>query len=128
MVGYIIKRLLLVIPTLFLVSVMVFFIIRVIPGDIVDMVPPPMVRLGDIRALPSPGEAAGTYTVMPGDSLWRIAARHLEATTGTKPTSAKIDRFWRRIYAENAELIGADPDLIFPGQRLRIPTGGDDGT
>ena len=34
---YIIKRLLLVIPTMFIASLMVFFLIRLIPGDIVDL-------------------------------------------------------------------------------------------
>jgi len=36
--AYIIRRLLLVIPTLFLVSLIVFFMIRLIPGDAVDAV------------------------------------------------------------------------------------------
>ena len=34
--AYIIRRLLLVIPTVFLVSLIVFFVIRLIPGDIID--------------------------------------------------------------------------------------------
>ena len=34
--AYIIRRLLLIIPTLFLVSILVFFVTRLIPGDIVD--------------------------------------------------------------------------------------------
>ena len=33
---YIIRRLLLVIPTLFIVSIIIFFLIRLIPGDIID--------------------------------------------------------------------------------------------
>jgi nucleoid-associated protein YgaU len=32
---------------------------------------------------------------------------------------------WPRWYAVNADVIGQDPDLIHPGQRLRIPTSGD---
>jgi peptide/nickel transport system permease protein len=34
--AYIIRRLLLVIPTVFLVTILVFFIIRLIPGDVID--------------------------------------------------------------------------------------------
>ena len=34
--AYIIRRLLLMIPTIFLVSLIIFFIIRLIPGNIVD--------------------------------------------------------------------------------------------
>ena len=35
--AYIIRRLLLVIPTLFLASLVIFFIMRLIPGDVIDM-------------------------------------------------------------------------------------------
>ena len=35
---YIFRRLLLVIPTLFLASLIIFFIIRLIPGDIIDVI------------------------------------------------------------------------------------------
>ncbi|MBN1687155.1 MAG: hypothetical protein JW852_10900 [Spirochaetales bacterium] len=37
MFSYIIRRLLLVVPTLFLVSIIVFMAIRFIPGDVIDM-------------------------------------------------------------------------------------------
>ena len=37
MIRYALKRLLLVVPTLVLVSLFVFGIIRAIPGDVVDM-------------------------------------------------------------------------------------------
>ncbi|MGW0971460.1 transglycosylase family protein [Streptomyces sp. NPDC002516] len=48
----------------------------------------------------------GDYTVREGDTLSVIAARH-----GTT---------WRKIYAANKSVIGGDPDLIVPGQRLDI--------
>ncbi|WP_392969077.1 transglycosylase family protein [Streptomyces sp. LN245] len=48
----------------------------------------------------------GDYTVREGDTLSAIAARH-----GTT---------WRKIYAANESVIGGDPDLIVPGQRLDI--------
>lgn len=50
-----------------------------------------------------------TYTVKPGDSLWRIAARELGS-----------GRRWQEIYALNRELI-SNPSLIFPGQELTLP-------
>lgn len=50
--------------------------------------------------------AADTYTVRPGDWLSKIAPR--EHTT------------WRRIWAVNRDRV-ADPDLIYPGQVLRLP-------
>ena len=50
-----------------------------------------------------------TYTVKPGDTLWAIA----------KKTLGDGGR-WREIYNNNANVIGKDPNLIFPGQVLRI--------
>jgi hypothetical protein len=57
-----------------------------------------------------------TYTVKPGDTLWAIA----------KQTLGDGSR-WREIYDANADVIGDDPDLIYPGQVFRIP-GGTEGT
>ncbi|MEU6526450.1 transglycosylase family protein [Streptomyces sp. NPDC046924] len=59
----------------------------------------------------SSGEAkqdssGGHYTVRKGDTLSGIAARH-----GTT---------WQRLYAANDDVIGGDPDLIMPGQRLAL--------
>ncbi|NNN34928.1 LysM peptidoglycan-binding domain-containing protein [Streptomyces sp. S3(2020)] len=48
----------------------------------------------------------GDYTVRKGDTLSGIAARH-----GTT---------WQRIHAANKAVIGDDPDLIVPGQRLEL--------
>lgn len=90
--------------------------------------PPPVVRLG--AAAPEPGiaeapprpESSSTeYVVVPGDSLWAIARRHLEAVAGEEPSPSEIDRFWRAIYEQNRQVVGDDPDLIFPGQELRLP-------
>jgi hypothetical protein len=51
-----------------------------------------------------------TVVVRAGDTLWSIAAAHLGAG----------DR-WPEVYALNRGRIGADPDLIVPGLRLRLP-------
>lgn len=51
------------------------------------------------------------YTVARGDSLWRISVKHYD--TGRK---------YKRIYRANAGRI-ADPDLIYPCQRFKIPRG-----
>ncbi|GAA3793350.1 transglycosylase family protein [Streptomyces phyllanthi] len=52
------------------------------------------------------GASRGDYTVRSGDTLSGIAARH-----GTS---------WQRIHAANKAVIGGDPDVIVPGQRLDI--------
>lgn len=48
----------------------------------------------------------GDYTVRSGDTLSRIAAAH-----GTT---------WQRIFAANRAVIGGDPNVIVPGQRLTL--------
>ena len=49
------------------------------------------------------------YTVQSGDTLWDIAER----TTGSGSN-------WRDIYEANQGVIGEDPNLIMPGQQLRL--------
>ena len=44
MQTYIIRRLLLIVPTVFIVTVIVFFSVRLIPGDVVDMMVMGMAR------------------------------------------------------------------------------------
>lgn len=61
--------------------------------------------------------AAPIVTVVPGDCLWSIAAAHL----GAGASNAAIDREWRRWYAANLDVVGPDPDLLQPGQRLVAP-------
>jgi LysM repeat protein len=61
----------------------------------------------------SPGASVAplTYVVAPGDNLTVIAAWfHLHG--------------YGQLYDENKAVIGADPDLIHPGQRITISSGG----
>lgn len=67
----------------------------------------------------APASAETRIVVAPGDSLWRIAARWL----GPGATDAQIAQAWPRWYAANRQLIGPDPNLIRPGQRLVPPPG-----
>jgi LysM repeat protein len=50
------------------------------------------------------GASQADYTVERGDTVARIAAAHGQA--------------WRELYQRNVGVIGADPNLIFPGQVL----------
>lgn len=54
------------------------------------------------KVLPSP------YVVAPGDSLSEIA------------TEQHVEGGWQSLYATNRAVVGGDPDLIFPGQRLTL--------
>ncbi|MGW2461451.1 transglycosylase family protein [Streptomyces sp. NPDC001761] len=65
----------------------------------------------DVRPQTTPQSRAGRaemYTVVHGDTLSGIAGDH-HVTGG-----------WRTLYAGNRATIGADPDLIMPGQRLSL--------
>lgn len=78
----------------------------------VRRVPTPAV-LGS-RGLPAPDGVV----VHRGDTLWSIAA----AALGPDATDPEVARAWPRWYAANRHLIGPDPDLLRPGQVLRVPT------
>jgi len=67
-------------------------------------------------------DASGrTWTVAPGDHLWRIAELTLERD-GQTPPPATTANYWRRLIDENRSTIGLDPNLIFPGQVLILPS------
>lgn len=66
---------------------------------------------------PPPSPRPDSIRVQPGDTLWELAGASLPADAGPE----EIDRRWRRIYRANRDAIGADPDLIRPGQRLLLP-------
>lgn len=74
---------------------------------------------GDHAPIPSLDRPAPSAVVVvaPGDCLWSIAARHL----GPTATTSDIATEWRRWYDVNRLVIGSDPDLILPGQRLTSP-------
>jgi len=84
----------------------------------------PAARSGDVHSPTGPGRAAETptVTVRPGDSLWRIAAAHL----GRAPTAARVAAAWPRWFAANRAVIGADPDLLVPGEVLHAPHSSED--
>ncbi len=70
-------------------------------------------------AEPNPAESVQTYTVAPGDSLWRITATLL----GPGASDLSISRAWPKLYTANAAAVGTDPALIHPGQVLTVPHG-----
>ena len=73
------------------------------------------VRSGGSTTAPAAAQPTGTfgsgktYVVVKGDSLSKIAKR--EYGDANK---------WRAIYEANKDLI-KDPDLIYPGQELKVP-------
>ncbi len=58
-------------------------------------------------AAPTP-TAAGGYLVRPGDTLSGIAATH------------HVKGGWHALYGRNVSVVGGNPNLIYPGQRLAL--------
>jgi hypothetical protein len=56
--------------------------------------------------------------VRPGDTLWDLARKQLPPEADDATVAARV----REIHRANRAVIGADPDLIRPQQRLRMPT------
>ena len=57
---------------------------------------------------PSPG--LKSHTVLPGDTLSKIAQKYYGSAS-----------LWQKIYQANKAVIGANPNMIKPGQKLTIP-------
>ncbi|MFB9376596.1 LysM peptidoglycan-binding domain-containing protein [Kineococcus gynurae] len=57
------------------------------------------------------------HVVLRGDTLWGIA----EARLGPDADPGTVQREVERLHHVNRAVIGADPDLILPGQVLRLP-------
>lgn len=78
-----------------------------------------------VRAEVDPPTAPAPVVVQRGDTLWSIAQRHLnQAGDPLADSAAAIDAEWRRWYLANLDVIGANPDLILPGQILDPPEKG----
>lgn len=65
----------------------------------------------------APVTSARVVTVRAGDSLWSIVRARLPDAADVEIADAV-----RRWHAANRDVIGSDPDLIHPGQRL-VPPG-----
>lgn len=80
---------------------------------------------GDLDGLPLPDRPVtstladqSVHSVVPGDSLWTIAAASLGDEPGPEAVATETSRWYER----NRVLIGPDPDFILPGQVLTAPT------
>lgn len=69
-------------------------------------------------AASEPQRVHPTVVVRRGDTLWAIARAHL----GSRPDLASTAREVGRWHQTNRDVIGPDPDLIHPGQRLVPPS------
>ena len=68
---------------------------------------------------PDPG-GLGTWIVEPGDHLWGIAAATVAERSGSED-HREVARYWLKLIEANADTVGDNPDLIYPGQLIRLP-------
>jgi len=69
------------------------------------------------RAGSRSGPQRTIVVVRPGDTLWAIARADLPADAHDRAVAVRV----REIHQANRAVIGTDPGLIRPGQRLRMP-------
>ena len=72
--------------------------------------PPPTTTPPATGGGSGPGKGPETYTVKRGDWLSTIARDKMGAVSK-----------WRELYAANRSTVGPNPNLIYPGQKLKIP-------
>ena len=61
-----------------------------------------------------------TWLVEPGDHLWGIAAATV-AERGGSDDPAAVARYWLKLIEANTDTVGDKPDLVYPGQLIRLP-------
>lgn len=75
---------------------------------------------------PTTRQPESVYVVRPGESLWTIAADHVATTRGVSAGDISDDdvaELWRALIELNSSSISSgDPDLIYPGESIRLPT------
>ncbi|MDP9022482.1 MAG: hypothetical protein M3N57_07265 [Actinomycetota bacterium] len=115
------------------------------PGP--DVAPPPDAppaatdddaAAADVPVLPAPPEVTSegheqtatrrstVYTVRSADNLWSISGRTLAAARGRpvrQLSDPEVARYWVRVIdANRATLRSGDPDLIYPGEQVVLPS------
>ena len=65
-------------------------------------------------------DGAETWLVESGDHLWGIAADTVSQRTGAGDHMSVL-RYWLKLIEANTDTVGDNPDLIHPGQLIRLP-------
>ena len=83
---------------------------------------------GEVAFVPVGLGSAPTPTsvmVQPGDHLWKISQVHLDRKLGRTANEDEVAPFWRTVIdANTGRLHSGDPDLIYPGEVVILPSGG----
>ncbi len=93
-------------------------------GDRASACTTPPERSAHARPVVTPASPplARRHVVVPGDTLWDLAARDLSPDA----SAADVSDRWQRIYRRNRAAVGPDPDLLVPGTSLELPTPGEE--
>ena len=73
----------------------------------------PTTSVSEDRAISNNAPSENIYVVQSGDSLWKIARKFYNKAT---------QNLVMGIYNANKSVIGSNPNMIHPGQKLTIPT------
>ncbi|NUU22911.1 MAG: peptidoglycan DD-metalloendopeptidase family protein [Streptomycetaceae bacterium] len=73
--------------------------------------PEPKTQQAPAAPAPAPSTSAANYTVVVGDTLYKIAQAH------------SVNGGWQKLYDLNRGVVGGNPNLIFPGQKLALGGG-----
>lgn len=88
----------------------------------VEPAPPTMQRVDE----PAAAVAALTaeVTLAAGDHLWSVAEKALADAWGRAPSDAELAPFWEQLVEANRDRLPdpRNPDLVFPGEVLTVPT------
>lgn len=71
-------------------------------------------------AVAPPTDGLRQRTIVAGDHFWSIAEEELAAARSRPVSDAEVDPYWRLLVDTNRPEV-VDPDLLFPGQVVRIP-------
>lgn len=83
----------------------------------------PAVNAGFVPISTTRANGEQSVVVESGDHLWRISQTHLDTQLGRRATVEEVDPYWRRLIEVNRDhLRSGDPDLIYAGEVIRLPT------
>jgi hypothetical protein len=120
-------------PVLLPPAAVPFAVVSAMADDDTGAVPPVLVDGPAVEPTPDwpsvpagapdwPRASAEDHVVLRGDCLWDIAAGWLRTQRPEQPaTDAEVLRAVHAWWDANADVIGADPDVLLPGQVLRPP-------
>ncbi len=81
--------------------------------------PPSSVAAGSTDSTAS----AASWTIAPGDHLWRVATRTLQTAWGRPPRDEETARYLATLVRANQDVLAVadNADLVFPGQVFALP-------